>query len=153
MKWKWEKAAEMQRSIEISWWFGTFHGFFVLKVVQMIGECVVYSCINLAMLGFQRKIWRVFYKYSVIDFHELLKNEAMEAFWISVFMVCYGELSGRVLICLSFLEFFLSLDLFCSRQILRAFEQNEKCDCCFRTTSCFPVCVTSLAFPISSSCD
>lgn len=85
---KWEKAAEMQRSIEISWWFGAFHGFFVLKVVQMVGECVVYSYINLAMLGSQRKIWRVVCKHSVIDFHELLKNGGFLDFSV------YGLLGG-----------------------------------------------------------
>lgn len=34
-------AAEMQSSIEISWRFAAFHGFFALKLVQMVGECMV----------------------------------------------------------------------------------------------------------------
>lgn len=50
-------AAEMQSSIEISWRFAAFHGCFALKLVQMVGECMVYSCcIYVAELGSQRRI-------------------------------------------------------------------------------------------------
>lgn len=36
----------------------------------------------------KKDLQSVFYKHLVIDFHELLKNAAMEAFWISIYMVC-----------------------------------------------------------------
>jgi len=57
VKWKPEVAAEMQSSIEAGWRFDAFHGFFALILVQMVGECMVYSyCIGIAELGSQRRI-------------------------------------------------------------------------------------------------
>lgn len=57
MKWKPQMAAEMLSSIEISWRYGAFHGFFALKLIQVVGVCLVYSCcINIADLGSQRRI-------------------------------------------------------------------------------------------------
>lgn len=45
-------AAEMPSFIEISWRFDAFHGLFALKLIQMVGACVVYTCyINIADMG------------------------------------------------------------------------------------------------------